>query len=86
MMMRVFSDWGRDLESQVSIGERERMVIGGDFNATVGKGKEREEVCGRYGLGRPNEAGRDLIEWYEEHELAYANSFVRRKKKRDMVQ
>ena len=71
----------RDMESQVGLGRRERLIIGGDFNANVGKGNERGGVCGRYGLGRMNEAGRDLIEWCEEHEMAYANSFVRHKRR-----
>ena len=69
----------RDLESQVGIGGRVRLVIGGDFNTNVGKYNEHEGVCGRYGLGRANEAGRDLIKWCEEHDLAYVNSFVRYK-------
>ena len=30
-----------------------------------------------FGVGRMNDAGRDLIEWREANGLAYANSFVR---------
>ena len=36
------------------MGNRERIVIGGNFNASIGRG-----VCGKYVLGRGNEAGRD---------------------------
>ena len=69
----------RDLESQMSACRSERLVIGGDFNANVGKDGERQGVCGKYGLGRMNDAGRDLIDWCEENGLAWVNSFVRHK-------
>ena len=71
----------RDVECQVGMCRNERLVIGGDFNASVGKDSEREGVCGRLGLGRANEAGRDLIDWCEEHDLAYVNSFVRHRRR-----
>jgi hypothetical protein len=67
----------RELESQVAIGGKERLVIGGDFNASVGKNVNRVGVCGKYGIGRMNEAGRDLVEWCEQHELAYVNSYMK---------
>jgi len=69
----------RDLESQVGMCRSERLVIGGDFNASVGKDSERGGVCGKLGIGRANDAGRDLIDWCEEHGLAYVNSFVKHK-------
>ena len=65
----------RDMERQVAMGNRERIVIGGDFNASIGKG-ERRGVCGKYGLGRGNEAGRDLVDWCEEMGMAHVNSFM----------
>ena len=34
-------------------------------------------VCCEFGVSRMNDAGRDLIEWCEANDLAYANSFVR---------
>ena len=55
----------------------ERLLIGGDWNANVGRGSARNGVCGEFGVGRMNDAGRDLIEWCEANGLAYANSFVR---------
>ena len=56
-------------------------MIGGDFNANVGRNSEREGVYGRYGLGRANEAGIDLIDWCEENGLAYVNCFMRHKRR-----
>ena len=41
-------DW--DMERQVAMGNRERIVIGVDFNAIIGRGGERRGVCGKYGL------------------------------------
>ena len=67
----------RDVESQIGMCRNERLVIGGDWNANVGRGNEREGVCGKFGIGRMNEAGRDLINWCEENGLAYVNSYVR---------
>ena len=43
----------------------------------MGRGSARNGVCGDFGVGRMNDAGRDLIEWCEANGLAYANSFVR---------
>ena len=45
------------LESQIAMSGRERLVIGGDFNANVGRGNARRGVCGKYGVGNINEAG-----------------------------
>ena len=79
--------WGTDvegmneyrsaLENQVAMSGRERLLIGGDFNANVGRGNARRGVCGKYGVGRMNEAGRDLMDWCEENGLAYVNSFMK---------
>ena len=74
----------RDMERQVAMGNRERIVIGGDFNASIGRGGERRGVCGKYGLGRGNEAGRDLVDWCEEMGMAHVNSFMRYKEEGDM--
>jgi len=71
----------RALEDQIAIGGRECLVIGGDFNASVGKGNARRGVCGKYGVGRMNEAGRDMIEWCEEHGLEYVNSYMKHERR-----
>ena len=62
----------RDLESQLSMCRNERLLIGGDWNANVERGSARNGVCGDFGVGRMNDAGRDLIEWCEANGLAYA--------------
>ena len=52
-----------EVENQVALGGREKLVIGGDFNASVGRELQRFGVCGRFGLGTGNEAERELVEW-----------------------
>jgi len=74
---REFERYRRDLESQVAVGGRERLVIGGDFNANVGRGEPVEGVCGKYGVGGRSEAGRDLLEWCGLHDLAWVNGYMR---------
>ena len=56
----------RDMERQITIGNKEKIVIGEDFNASIGRGGLRRGVSGKNGLGRGNEAGRDLVDWCEE--------------------
>ena len=36
----------RDMERQVAMENRERIVIGGDFNASIGRGGERRGYVG----------------------------------------
>ena len=68
----------RDLETQLGMGRREKLVIGGDFNANVGRNRIGVYgVYGRWGLGEMNEAGRELMEWCSMNGLAYVNSYVR---------
>ena len=40
------TDYRSALESQIAMSGRERLVIGGDFNANVGRGNARAGVCG----------------------------------------
>ena len=47
----------RDLKSQLSICRNERLLIGGDWNANVGRGSARNGVCFDFGVGRMNDAG-----------------------------
>ena len=60
-------EYRRALEIQIAAGGCERLVIGGDFNTDVGRGNARRGVCGKHWVGRMKKAGRDLIEWCEEH-------------------
>ena len=76
-----FERYRRDLGRQVAYGGQDRLVIGGDFNMSVGKGNAREGVCGRYGIGRMNEQGRDFVEWCEENELVWVNSFLKHRRR-----
>ena len=62
------------LEDQVGISGSNRFVIGGNFNANVRRGNARRGVWDKYGVGRMNDAERDLSEWCEEHEVIYMNS------------
>ena len=75
------NEYRRDIEIQMALEGRDKLVIGGDFNANVGRGNERSGVCGKFGVGRMNEAGADLIDWCEEHELAFVNSFVKHRRR-----
>ena len=51
------NEYRRDIEIQMALEGRERLVIGGDFNSNVGRGYERNGVCGKFGVGRVNDAG-----------------------------
>ena len=71
----------RDVETQLGIGRREKIVIGGDFNASVGRNRGRNGVYGNQGLGRMNESGRDFVQWCEMNGLAYVNSYMRHERR-----
>ena len=76
----VFKEYREELSSQLQTRKaRHILVIGGDFNATVGdiQVREADEAAGQFGLGKTNRAGRDLIDWCHEHQLCWVNSFFR---------
>ena len=76
----VFKEYREELSSQLQTRKaRDILVIGGDFNATVGdiQVREADEAAGQFGLGKTNRAGRDLIDWCHEHQLCWVNSFFR---------
>ena len=52
----------RNLKSLLAITRHARLVIEGDFYARLRVNAERPGVCGKYGWGRMNDAGRDFIE------------------------
>ena len=67
-----------DLEEQMILKRIDEWpIIGGDFNSQVGGRDSRVETdtCGKYGLGRTNAAGEDLIHWVEINNLRWVNSF-----------
>ena len=51
-----------EVENQLALGGREKLVIGGDFNPSVRRDSKRLQVYGRFGLSRGNEAVRELVE------------------------
>jgi len=66
------------LEEKLQIARRDDIIIGEDHSSSVGP-KEGENwqpgVCGNYGLGKANEAGKDLLNWCQLYGLSWINSF-----------
>ena len=54
---------------------KETLLIGGDFNSSIGKGEERPQICGKFGLRETNRQGQELLNFCEENNLAWVNSF-----------
>ena len=57
----------------------ELLVIGGDHNASVGKLEQQSsttKAIGKCGRSPSNEAGNDLIAWFEFNGRSWANSFL----------
>ena len=57
----------------------EVLIIGGDFNAQVGGMEDRPGVCGNFGLRESNLQGVQLLDFCQENELCYVNSFYNHK-------
>ena len=51
------------------------IIIGGDFNAQIGREENIPGICGKFGIRQSNEQGRELLLFCEENGLAYCNSF-----------
>jgi len=69
----------QELEEKLQRTRRDDIIIiGGDHNSSVGP-REGENwqlgVCGNYGLGTTNEAGKDLLNWCQLNGLSWINSF-----------
>ena len=66
----------QEVKELIKDASREKvLIVGGDFNAHIGQGEDRQGVCGRFGLRESNEQGRILLDWCEENNLAQVNSF-----------
>ena len=57
------------------------LIIGGDFNVHVGGGEERPNVCGKFGIGNTNHQGQMLLDWCEDQELVYVNSYFNHRRR-----
>ena len=76
--LAVISAYREELNSQImQCKQQNDLIIGGDFNASIGETTDREEdqAAGPHGLGRTNPAGHDLLNWCHEQGLAWGNSF-----------
>ena len=70
------------LAEHVKWAKKEEIgIVGGDFNAHIGRDEETTGVCGKYGLRGSNEKGRQLVQWCEENNMSYVNSFYNHKKR-----
>lgn len=57
------------------IKKDENLILMGDWNASVGRGKEEEEeVVGSFGVGRRNHRGDRLIEFCTKHKFIVTNT------------
>ena len=61
--------------------KKDVLFIIGEWNAKVGS-QETPGVTGKFGLGVQNEAGKRLIEFYQENALVIANTFFQQHKRR----
>ena len=69
----------QELEEKLQRTRRDDVIIiGGDHNSSVGPGEGENwqpGICGKYGLGTTNEAGKDLLNWCQLNGLSWINSF-----------
>ena len=67
---------------QVNGSTRDQIVVvGGDFNAHVGQGEDRQGVCGVFGLHQTNTQGRKLLEFCENNHLVHVNGFYNHRRR-----
>ena len=57
------------------------LIIGGDFNAHIGRNEDREGICGIFGIRTTNHQGLDLLGWLEDNNLCYVNSYYNHKRR-----
>ena len=60
-----------------NVKSTEVLIIMGDFNAKVGRGKEGD-IVGKFGLGERNDRGERLIQFCVENDLMVANTFFQK--------
>ena len=59
----------------------EVLIVGGDFNAHIGGNEDRANICGKFGLRETNRQGQELLDFCEENNLCYVNSFSNHKRR-----
>ena len=71
-----------DLKNHVEWANKEEvLLVGGDFNAHIGQNEDRAGICGKFGLRQTNRQGLELIEFCEENNLCYVNSYFNHKRR-----
>ena len=56
------------------------LIIGGDHNSHIGYGGHwdfADGTKGPFGMGRRDDSGTDFLQWCEDNNLCFADSFVR---------
>ncbi|XP_026410489.1 craniofacial development protein 2-like [Papaver somniferum] len=76
-------EFWKALDGMVSgVPPSEKLFIGGDFNGHVGAcGSGYDRIHGGFGLGRKNQAGKDILNFAESFELMIANTFFEKNEK-----
>ena len=57
-----------------SCSRQDIVIVAGDFNAKVGANSPDSTVCGRFGVGTPNEAGERLVDFCQDNDLYITNT------------
>ena len=57
--MEIEKNWRR-LVDQMAVDGSDRLLIRCDLNANMGRGNVRRGDSGKFGIGRMNDAGKDL--------------------------
>ena len=71
--------WEQAEEELGRVPVNDGLIIGGDFNAHVGRDiSGYEEVLGLYGFGERNPEGENLLDLCKNHSLRVLNSFYRK--------
>ena len=71
-----------DLKNHVEYASRDEvLIVGGDFNAHIGANEDRPGVCGKFGLRETNRQGQEMLEFCEDNDLCYVNSFYNHKRR-----
>ena len=69
-----------------SITNKERLVIGVDFNGHVGERKRRdEEAMGRFGVKKRNLEGQVLMDFAKRMKMAVWNTYFQKRKQHGMT-